>query len=85
MAGSIEEKIENIDERLEQLKNQKKELLAKQREQDRKARTRRLIERGAILEQYLFEPEKLTNEQISEIVKYAFNTHYVKEYVKSFR
>lgn len=48
--GSIEERIENIDERLEQLKNQKKELLAKQREQDRKARTRRLIERGAILE-----------------------------------
>lgn len=31
MAGSIEERIENIDERLEQLKNQKKELLAKQR------------------------------------------------------
>ena len=29
MAGSIEERIENIDERLEQLKNQKKELLAK--------------------------------------------------------
>lgn len=85
MAGSIEERIENIDERLEQLKNQKKELLAKQREQDRKARTRRLIQRGAILEQYLMEPEKLTNEQISEIVKYAFNTPYVREYMKEIK
>lgn len=85
MAGSIEERIENIDERLEQLKNQKKELLAKQREQDRKARTRRLIERGAILEQYLMEPENLTNEEVGEIVKYAFNTPYVKDFIRGFR
>ena len=85
MAGSIEERIENIDERLEQLKNQKKKLLAKQREQDRKTRTRRLIEWGAILEQYLMEPEKLTNEEVGEIVKYAFNTPYVKDFIRGFR
>lgn len=76
---------EDIQKQIDQLKNQKKEVLAKEKAQARKERTRRLIQRGAILEQYLMEPEKLTNEQISEIVKYAFNTHYVKEYIKSFR
>lgn len=76
---------ENIQKQIDQLKNQKKEVLAKEKAQARKERTRRLIQRGAILEHYLMEPEKLTNEQISEIVKYAFNTHYVKEYMKSFR
>ena len=76
---------EDIQKQIDQLKNQKKEVVAKEKAQARKERTRRLIQRGAILEQYLLEPEKLTNEQISEIVKYAFNTHYVKEYMKSFR
>lgn len=76
---------EDIQIQINQLKNLKKEVVAKEKAQARKERTRRLIQRGAILEQYLMEPEKLTNEQISEIVKYAFNTHYVKEYMKSFR
>ena len=76
---------EDIQAEIDQLKNLKKEVVAKEKAQVRKERTRRLIQRGAILEQYLMEPEKLTNEQISEIVKYAFNTHYVKEYMKSFR
>ena len=62
----------------------KKEVLAKEKEKARKERTRRLIQRGAILEQYLNEPKKLTNEEVSEIVKYAFNTTYVKEYLKRF-
>ena len=76
---------EDIQSQIDQLKNLKKEVVAKEKAQARKERTRRLIQRGAILEQYLMEPEKLTNEQISEIVKYAFNTQYVKEYMKSFR
>lgn len=67
-----------------QLEMLKKEVLAKEKEKARKERTRRLIQRGAIMEQYLNEPEKLTNEEVSEIVKYAFNTTYVKEYMKKF-
>ncbi len=76
---------EDIQSQIDQLKNLKKEVVAKEKAQARKERTRRLIQRGAILEQYLFEPEKLTNEQISEIVKYAFNTPYVKEYIRGIR
>ena len=73
---------EDIQRQIEQLKNQKKEVLAKEKAQARKARTRRLIERGAILEQYLDNAEDLTNEEIEGIVKYAFNTPYVRDYVK---
>ena len=76
---------EDIQKQIDQLKNQKKEVLAKEKAQARKERTRRLIQRGAILEQYLNGAENLTNEEVGEIVKYAFNTHYVKEYMKSFR
>lgn len=76
---------EEIQSQIDQLKNLKKEVVAKEKAQARKERTRRLIQRGAILEQYLMEPEKLTNEQISEIVKYAFNTPYVREYMKGLR
>ena len=76
---------EDIQFQIDQLKNLKKEVVAKEKAQARKERTRRLIQRGAILEQYLLEPEKLTNEQISEIVKYAFNTPYVKEYIRGIR
>ena len=73
---------EDIQRQIEQLKNQKNEVLAKEKAQARKARTRRLIQRGAILEQYLDNAEDLTNEEIEGIVKYAFNTPYVRDYVK---
>lgn len=73
---------EDIQAEIDQLKNLKKEVVAKEKAQARKERTRRLIQRGAILEQYLMEPERLANEDVSEILKYAFNTTYVKEYMR---
>ena len=73
---------EDIQRQIEQLKNQKKEVLAKEKAQARKARTRRLIQRGAILEQYLDNAEDLTNEEIEGIVKYAFKTPYDRDNVK---
>lgn len=73
---------EDIQKQIEQLKNQKKEVLAKERAQARKERTRRLIQRGAILEQYLDNAEDLTNEDVESIVKYAFNTLYVRDLVR---
>ena len=76
---------EDIQIQINQLKNLKKEVVAKEKAQARKERTRRLIQRGAILEQYLNGAENLTNEEVSEIVKYAFNTHYVKEFVEQMR
>lgn len=46
------EKVQKIDEKINQLKAQKQALLAREKEKERKARTRKLIQAGAILEKY---------------------------------
>lgn len=76
---------EDIQKQIDQLKNQKKEVLAKEKAQARKERTRRLIQRGAILEQYLNGAENLTNDEVGEIVRFAFNTAYVKDFVRRYQ
>ena len=63
------EKILKIEERLTQLENQKKQLIQKQKADERKARTKRLIERGAILESLIDGAAELTNDQITHILK----------------
>ena len=47
------DQIKKIDEQIEQLKNRKRAVLAREREKERKARTRRLIQIGAIAEKYM--------------------------------
>ena len=76
---------DDIQKQIDQLKNQKREVLAKEKAQARKERTRRLIQRGAILEQYLSGAENLTNDEVGEIVKYAFNTAYVKDFIRRYQ
>ena len=63
------EKILKIEERLAQLENQKKQLIQKQKTDERKARTKRLVERGAILESLIEGAAELTNEQITHVLK----------------
>lgn len=62
MATTDNERLNKIDEKIEQLKAQKKAILNREKEKERKARTRRLIQNGALSEQYLgcegMEPEK---------------------------
>jgi len=63
------EKIINIEEKIAQLENRKKKLVQKQKTDERKARTKRLIERGAILESLIDGAAELTNDQITHILK----------------
>ena len=44
------EKIDKIEQKINQLKAQKQAILAREKEKERKARTRRLIQIGAIIE-----------------------------------
>lgn len=44
------EKIDNLNEKIQQLQAQKKQLEARVKEKERKARTRRLIQIGAVLD-----------------------------------
>lgn len=60
--------IEHCQTELTQLEHQHDRLLRREKGQDRKQRTRRLIERGALLESFLSEPERLTNEQVKDIL-----------------
>ena len=64
MPKTTAEKIDNIEIQMQQLANEKKRLMQQQKEADRKARTKRLIERGAILESMIPDADTFSNEQI---------------------
>lgn len=48
-----------------------------------KERTHRLCTRGVYLEKLLLEPEALTDDEVFELLGYAFNTPYVKDRLKA--
>ncbi len=56
-----------------------KRLVQEQKEQERKDRTRRLIERGAILESLIDGAETFTNEQIKLFLEKTIRTEYGKK------
>ena len=55
------EKIDKIEQKINQLKAQKQALLAREKEKERKARTRRLIQIGAIIENMGIDNVELAN------------------------
>ncbi|VOH52958.1 Protein of uncharacterised function (DUF3847) [Streptococcus pneumoniae] len=61
---SIEEQIEKKEESIKQLQNQKRQLKKKLNEQERKARNKRLIEKGAV-----FESIDLTKDEFYKLIK----------------
>ena len=68
MKKTTNEKILEATEKKQQLENQLKNLLQQQKTEERKARTKRLIERGAILESLIPNAETLENDHIKEIL-----------------
>ena len=74
MAKTKLEQITKVDEQIRQLENQKKRLVQEHKNQERKSRTKRLIERGAILESVIDDPESLTNEQIKQYLEKTLAT-----------
>lgn len=77
----INMRIVKTEEEIRQLQNKKKRLLNQQKNEERKARTRRLIERGAILESLLISPERYQNEQIKRLLGIALKTVQAQEYL----
>ena len=73
MAKTINEKITETQAKITQYENQKKRLIQEYKDQERKDRTRRLIERGAIAESLIDGAETLTNEQFKSILETALN------------
>jgi hypothetical protein len=71
MAKSKLEKIANIEEQITQLENQRKQLIQKQKEEERKARTRRNCKRHGLLETMLPETANITDEQYQTFLEKA--------------
>ena len=79
MSTTTNVKIENIKTKIEQLENERKRLVGLQKQADRKARTKRLIERGAILESFIPDPAVLTNDQIKLLLEKTITTESAKK------
>lgn len=60
---------ESVREKIRQLENRRKILLNRKADAERKARTHRLIERGAILESIFPEIIPMTGEQVKAFLK----------------
>lgn len=82
--ADISEKIARTEEEIRQLQNKKKKLLNEKKAAERKARTRRLIERGAILESLLDQPGQYDNGQIKSLLETALRTQQAQEILRQF-
>lgn len=80
--ADINEQIAKAEEEIRQLQNRKKKLLNQKKAEERKARTHRLIERGAILESLLEQPERYSNEQIKDLLETALQTPQAREFLR---
>lgn len=76
---TLDEKIAAAKEKKEQYEKEMKRLLQQQNEQKNKARTKRLIERGAILEGQIADAEKLTNDQIKLFLEMTLQTDEARD------
>jgi len=65
MAKTRQDKIDNLNERIAQLENQRKQEHQKQKAEERKIRDRRLYKRAGLLESLLPETIPLTDEQFN--------------------
>ena len=74
MAKTLNERIAETKEKISQYENQVKRLVQQQKEAERKARTRHLIERGAILESLIDRAETLTSEEIKAVLTAALGS-----------
>jgi hypothetical protein len=79
------ERIAEAQSEIEQLKNRATRLIQRVSREERKARTRRLIERGAILESVITDAEKLTNDQIKRALRAAFQAKTARDELAAIR
>lgn len=80
--GNINEQIAKAEEEIRQLQNRKRKLLNQKKAEERKIRTHRLVERGAILESLLEQPEQYTNEQIKGLLETVLRTTQAQEFLR---
>ena len=81
----FDEQIAKTQAQINQLTNKKKRLISEQKQAERKKRTKRLIERGAILENVIGNAEDFSNEQLQTLLIEIFSSESVRAKVKNLR
>ena len=82
---NIDEQIAKTQAQINQLTNKKKRLISEQKQAERKKQTKRLIERGAILESIIGNAEDFSNEQLQTLLIEIFSSESVGAKVKNLR
>lgn len=81
---NIDDEIQEAQTKIEQLTHRQDRLVSKLKIEERKKRTRRLIERGAILESVIGNAEDFSNEQLQALLIEIFSSEFAKEKIKNF-
>ena len=76
MPKTTAEKIASKREQIQQLQNQEKQLIQKQKGEERKARTRRFCSRHGLLEKFMPDLATITDEQFETFIRKGINTSY---------
>lgn len=82
---NIDGELQCAQKELEQLTHRKDRLVSKLSNEERRKRTRRLIQRGAILESIIDGADGFTNEQIQKLLIEIFSTETAKAEVENLK
>lgn len=82
---NFDEQIAKAEEQIKQLNNKKKRLISEQKQAERKKRTKRLIERGAILESVIGNAYDFSNEQLQALLIEILSSESVRAKIERFR
>ena len=73
-------RLEKISQKLEQIKAQKNDIIARDKARQRKERTRRLIQLGALAEKY-FDCKDIEPSEIERLLKRLFSQNSMRDYI----
>lgn len=82
---NIDDEIQATQTKIEQLTHRQDRLVSKLKVEERKKRTRRLIERGAILESVIGNATDFSNEQIQALLIEVFSSEFARSAVEKLR
>lgn len=78
----LENERDETEKKIQQLDNQVKRIMKQDKEKERRHRTKRLIERGAILESIIENAVEFSNDEIKLLVQFAFQNEGVQAKIK---
>lgn len=81
MTKNEQKRLQKIKEKMAQMKAQEQTIIARDKERQRKERTRRLIQNGALVEKYLH-CENMNPQEFEKVLETIVSFPTVKEYLR---